>query len=375
MNKIKLYQKTVFMVMVMMVLCPSAHARVILGVSAGASGLSGDLATSVQAKDNQATASFITLGYQLTPPWSVNVRYGVLMDEAVKNGQNLKLTTGAILHRYDFLPTSRWDAYGMMGVSYNEQSASGQITGAPLPAKKELKRVSPVGGLGVGYHVTPRQSLGVEAVAYTKDTWASTLAYRYRFPNETIENDPDWVSFEQKFAHAPDTLSEQEAGTIKTVEKVDSTLETAEAVNSVNTPEASLASDDVESEDVNESSQKARAKTYKSQAFMGAFTTYGSVLSEALKSSLGDFASKIKADGRGVKSITVNGFTDSSGPAVKNVAISARRAKSVEAFLKDLFPAAPISSQGWGEANPIFDNLTPENRALNRRVEVIVNFK
>lgn len=199
MNQVKALKHVGVILMCVAVLCPSAQARVILGVSGGQSGLSGDLAKSIQAKDKQSGAGFVTLGYQLTPPWSVNVRYGVLMDEAISNGQNLKLTTGAIIHRYDFLPTSRWDAYGMMGVSYNEQSVSGQITGAPLPAKKELKRVSPVGGFGVGYHVTPRQSFGVEAVVYTKDTWAGTLEYRYRFPNKTIENAPDWQAFEQQF--------------------------------------------------------------------------------------------------------------------------------------------------------------------------------
>lgn len=199
MNQVKFSQHCVLIILSATLLCPSAQARVILGVSGGQSGLSSDLARSVQAKDKQSKAGFVTLGYQLTPPWSVNVRYGVLMDETIANGQTVKLTTGAILHRYDFLPASRWDVYGMVGVSYNEQRVSGKVSGAPLSGKKVLKRISPVGGFGVGYHMTPRQSLGVEAVMYTKDTWAGILEYRYRFPNQTIENAPDWQVFAQKF--------------------------------------------------------------------------------------------------------------------------------------------------------------------------------
>lgn len=378
MNTIKFFKHGVFILLSVTLLCPSAQARVILGVSAGQSGLSDDLAKSIQAKNKQSTAILFTLGYQLTPPWSVNVRYGVLVNEPVKNGQNIKLTTGAILHRYDFLPTSRWDVYGMMGVSYNEQSVSGQITtGTALPAKKELQRVSPVGGLGVGYHVTPRQSIGVEAVAYTKDTWAAALEYRHRFPNKTIENDLDWKSFEQKFSRAPAQVSEKVAAAEAVASAVASEPEPIEALENVNVAEVS-GSEGFDGKDVDEPktvNQKPEGKPYESRVFMGAFTTDDSGLSEALKSSLNDFASKIKSDQRGIKSITVNGYTDASGPANKNVAISTQRAESVEVYLGDLFPNVPISSWGWGEANPVFDNLTAENRALNRRVEVIVNFK
>lgn len=243
MNQVKTLKPFSVLLICVAVLCPSAQARVILGVSGGQSGLSDDLATSIQAKDKQSGAQFVTLGYQLTPPWSVNVRYGVLMDETISNGQQLKLSTGAIIHRYDVLPTSRWDVYGMMGVSYNEQSVSGQITGMPLPAKKELKRVSPMGGVGVGYHVTPRQSVGVEAVIYTQDTWAGTLEYRYRFPNKIIENAPDWQAFEQQF-----TQNFKQGTHPATQAKPDEAIELTDAIarEAKDNPETDNAPDDLD---------------------------------------------------------------------------------------------------------------------------------
>jgi outer membrane protein OmpA-like peptidoglycan-associated protein len=68
------------------------------------------------------------------------------------------------------------------------------------------------------------------------------------------------------------------------------------------------------------------------------------------------------------------GHTDASGGMLPNVALSKQRAASVRALLLGRFalPAAQVSSDGVGPLAPRSDDLTPEGRGKNRRVEVIV---
>jgi outer membrane protein OmpA-like peptidoglycan-associated protein len=71
--------------------------------------------------------------------------------------------------------------------------------------------------------------------------------------------------------------------------------------------------------------------------------------------------------------IFVNGYTDNTGTPMLNEQLSYQRAKVVaDAIRAAGFPAEIIQSQGWGEANPVADNDTPEHQDLNRRVEIII---
>jgi len=67
----------------------------------------------------------------------------------------------------------------------------------------------------------------------------------------------------------------------------------------------------------------------------------------------------------------VNGFTDNTGTPLLNEQLSFQRAQLVKQSLTEYgLPAEKITSHGWGEASPVADNDTEENRDLNRRVEV-----
>ncbi|MDO6388866.1 OmpA family protein [Pontibacter sp. BT731] len=69
--------------------------------------------------------------------------------------------------------------------------------------------------------------------------------------------------------------------------------------------------------------------------------------------------------------VQIVGHTDDVGAEADNLALSQRRAAAVKAYLEDKGIAAyRISAKGLGEASPKKDNLTEENRALNRRVEI-----
>ena len=67
------------------------------------------------------------------------------------------------------------------------------------------------------------------------------------------------------------------------------------------------------------------------------------------------------------------GHTDSSGPADANIALSLARADSTRAALVALgVDPARLFTRGAGPAAPRADNATPEGRAQNRRVEVML---
>jgi outer membrane protein OmpA-like peptidoglycan-associated protein len=72
--------------------------------------------------------------------------------------------------------------------------------------------------------------------------------------------------------------------------------------------------------------------------------------------------------------IVVEGHTDSRGSAQKNEELSLLRAEEVRGFLiSQGIPTNNIRASGLGEQRPIASNETPEGRANNRRVEIVVN--
>jgi outer membrane protein OmpA-like peptidoglycan-associated protein len=73
------------------------------------------------------------------------------------------------------------------------------------------------------------------------------------------------------------------------------------------------------------------------------------------------------------KKIVVEGHTDSVGSDTDNQRLSQARAEAVRSFLVTKgVEAERISAVGKGESQPIADNKSPEGRANNRRVEIVV---
>ena len=73
--------------------------------------------------------------------------------------------------------------------------------------------------------------------------------------------------------------------------------------------------------------------------------------------------------------IQIAGHTDSTGDAKTNQALSERRAETVKRILSEKYgaDAARITTRGWGSEQAVADNATEEGRALNRRVEIVLN--
>ena len=73
------------------------------------------------------------------------------------------------------------------------------------------------------------------------------------------------------------------------------------------------------------------------------------------------------------RNLIVEGHTDSRGSESYNQGLSQRRADAVRDYLvKRGYPADRIQSRGKGEGSPIANNASPEGRANNRRVEIII---
>ena len=73
----------------------------------------------------------------------------------------------------------------------------------------------------------------------------------------------------------------------------------------------------------------------------------------------------------------LGGYTDNTGDAAANIALSQNRSEAVVAALKKLGAAAKAISgaKGYGPEFPIGDNATAEGKAMNRRVAINVKSK
>lgn len=99
------------------------------------------------------------------------------------------------------------------------------------------------------------------------------------------------------------------------------------------------------------------------------FDTGKSNLKPAAQSNIAQLAQIMKKYPENV--ITVRGYTDDTGSAMKNNPLSQDRAESVRAqLILGGVPADTITSIGMGAANPVDPGKTKEARSKNRRVEI-----
>lgn len=104
------------------------------------------------------------------------------------------------------------------------------------------------------------------------------------------------------------------------------------------------------------------------------FATGSDKLDSMAKAALDSLVDRSKSM-EGGSVIEVVGFADSTGSKEFNRRLSMRRADAVVAYLteKHSIPARRIATPvGAGDSKPVADNMTPDGRAANRRVEVRV---
>lgn len=102
------------------------------------------------------------------------------------------------------------------------------------------------------------------------------------------------------------------------------------------------------------------------------FVTGKSELLPAAQDQLDQVAKALKDQGD-IKPMVVEGYTDSVGSDSTNLTLSKNRAEAVRSYLVSKgIPTDKITSVGKGKANPVASNDTPDGRANNRRVEIVI---
>lgn len=109
------------------------------------------------------------------------------------------------------------------------------------------------------------------------------------------------------------------------------------------------------------------------------FPSGGSEMSDGAKTSIAKVAAIVAPHQK--NKISVNGYTDSTpiGPDLAkqgittNLILSQKRADNVMQYMisQGVKPDL-VSAQGFGEADPVASNDTPDGRAQNRRVELTI---
>jgi outer membrane protein OmpA-like peptidoglycan-associated protein len=103
------------------------------------------------------------------------------------------------------------------------------------------------------------------------------------------------------------------------------------------------------------------------------FTSGKSDLLPSAQAKLSEVAEALTKEDKESK-IVVEGHTDSQGGASYNQDLSQRRAQTVRDYLVTRGMASDrVTSEGFGLTRPIADNTSPEGRANNRRVEIVVS--
>jgi len=79
----------------------------------------------------------------------------------------------------------------------------------------------------------------------------------------------------------------------------------------------------------------------------------------------------------GQPTVTIEGHTDTaegSGSTDKNQELSQKRAVVVKTYLvaNNTLPSDRIRATGYGPDRPLAPNSTPEGRAINRRIDVLI---
>lgn len=95
-------------------------------------------------------------------------------------------------------------------------------------------------------------------------------------------------------------------------------------------------------------------------------------LSPEAEARLTELANRLKAENVNVY-LEIQGHTDAAGPEAYNDALGAARAEAVRRSLsRQGIALNRMATISYGEEAPVADNATPEGRAQNRRVAIVV---
>lgn len=101
------------------------------------------------------------------------------------------------------------------------------------------------------------------------------------------------------------------------------------------------------------------------------FNTNSATLTSAARTNIDNLSQTLKKYKD--TNILIEGHTDATGSDAHNQSLSERRASSVRNYTTSHGVAADrITTQGYGESQPVADNTTVSGKQANRRVEVAI---
>ena len=104
------------------------------------------------------------------------------------------------------------------------------------------------------------------------------------------------------------------------------------------------------------------------------FDTGSDTLSDSAKTMLTTLATELRT--LNIASLRLFGHTDNVGTADYNLSLSSKRAEVIAAaMVSQGFASDKLERRGFGFSRPLASNDTPEGRAQNRRVAIIVPFE
>lgn len=103
------------------------------------------------------------------------------------------------------------------------------------------------------------------------------------------------------------------------------------------------------------------------------FSTGSATIKPSARYEIQSTAARIQRNLITISRVIVAGNTDNVGGASYNITLSQRRAQAVaNELIRAGVPAHMIDVYGYGESKPAATNSTAQGRALNRRVDVII---
>src|SRR5258708_26611391 len=190
---------------------------------------------------------------------------------------------------------------------------------------------------------------------------------------------------EAEAAHQQAATAQQDAATAQrqaaTAQQqlTEATSQTAQAQAELERTKRELAVRDAETRRLRLQQSLAQYAATRTHPSLGIILTLPSIMFDpgkaALKrgaqSTLKNIAGQLKGEETLV--ITIEGHTDNTCSAAKNLKLSEQRAQAVREYLVDAeITADHVTAIGRGEADPIAPNKTARGRQANRRVEPIV---
>ncbi|MEM7521224.1 MAG: OmpA family protein [Pseudomonadota bacterium] len=101
------------------------------------------------------------------------------------------------------------------------------------------------------------------------------------------------------------------------------------------------------------------------------FATDSTALTPTLRGDLQALAQNVQV--YEASTLQIIGHTDSDGDAAYNQTLSEGRARSVaNTLIANGVPPGRVQTFGRGESQPVASNLTPDGKAQNRRVEIVI---